>query len=582
MVVTITSSLHGQRVERANRLAVGLSGIAARGDAVGTGAGLGASIHWYPSRQPWLSLVLRATASSFGDVKLTQRPWGVGATETVADYTLHSVLYSAAVGPEFVLRSRRLELYSRLLVGIVNTMTTGEARALASLYAELPGNIYDFPFPIRRRSSAGGTLSLSAGTRVPVARRVHLHLDLGRTIAPPVSITLGTAPRTFEYRQSPGVWALEAGAGFSRQSPQPSGPAQHVHVHSSMTNRRDFLRRAAVATSASAVSLTMRPGLVPPPEILELASANRALPTPPAGSPATVAEDEAYWREVAAQYAVTDKVTNLEAGYWGMMANPVLAAYHRHVDRVNRENSWFARREFPALSQAARQRVAAALGVDAGEIAFARNATEALQHIIGQYNRLQAGDTVIYADLDYPAMQMAMNALAARRGATVVTIAIPEPASRQSIIDVYSKALEANPRTRLLLLTHPNNKSGLMLPVREIADMARARGVDAVIDTAHAFGQFPLSLPDLGVPFAGVNLHKWMGAPLGVAALYISKDALDRIDRAHGDDGPLDRIDSRIHTGTTDFAAIMTVPDAMDFQDRIGIPRKAARLALPA
>jgi isopenicillin-N epimerase len=345
-----------------------------------------------------------------------------------------------------------------------------------------------------------------------------------------------------------------------------------------MTNRRDFLRRTAVASTASAFSLTMHPGLVPPPEILELARADRSLPAPPDGSPATVAQDEGWWREVAAQYAITDKATNLEAGYWGMMANPVLAAYHRHVDRVNRENSWFARREFPALSQAARQRVATALGVEAGEIAFARNATEALQTIIGQYNRLQAGDTVLYADLDYPAMQMAMNALAARRGATVATIAIPEPASRQGILGVYARALEAHPRTRLLLLTHPNNKTGLMLPVRELADMARARGIDAVIDTAHAFGQFPLSLPDLGAPFAAVNLHKWMGAPIGVAALYIRKDALDRIDRAHGDDGSLDRIDSRIHTGTTDFAAIMTVPEALDFQDRIGIPRKAARL----
>jgi hypothetical protein len=71
-----------------------------------------------------------------------------------------------------------------------------------------------------------------------------------------------------------------------------------------MTTRRDFLRRAAVATSASAVSLTMRPGLMPPPDLLALASANRALPPPPAGTPAAVAEDEAYWREVAAQYAV--------------------------------------------------------------------------------------------------------------------------------------------------------------------------------------------------------------------------------------------------------------------------------------
>ncbi len=346
-----------------------------------------------------------------------------------------------------------------------------------------------------------------------------------------------------------------------------------------MTNRRDFLRRAAVGGTATAASLiASRSGLAPPRDIIELARTNRGLPTPPSGSPASVAQDEAWWREVAAQYAITNKATNLEAGYWGMMANPVLAAYHGHLDRVNRENSWFARREFPAISQAARQRVATALGVDAGEIAWARNATEALQTIIGQYNRLQAGDTVMYADLDYPAMQMAMNALAAKRGAKVATIAIPEPASRQGILDVYAKALDANPRTRLLLLTHPNNKTGLMLPLRELTDMARARGVDAVIDTAHAFGQFPVSLPDFGAPFAAVNLHKWMGAPLSVAALYIRKDALDRIDRAHGDDGPLDRIDSRIHTGTTDFAAIMTVPDAMDFQDRIGIPRKAARL----
>ena len=61
----------------------------------------------------------------------------------------------------------------------------------------------------------------------------------------------------------------------------------------------------------------------------------------------------------------------------------------------------------------------------------------------------------------------------------------------------------------------------------------------------------PLSLPETGATFGGVNLHKWVAAPIGVAALYIRKDALNRIDRAHGDDGSLERIDSRIHTGTT-------------------------------
>ncbi len=349
-----------------------------------------------------------------------------------------------------------------------------------------------------------------------------------------------------------------------------------------MSTRRDFLRSASAATAATAAAFALPPHAIATPSRDLLARARdragKPLPAAPRGSDEHVAQDEAYWREVAAQYAITDATTNLEAGYWGMMSAPVLAAYHRNVDHVNRGSSYFARREFPALSQAARARTATALGVAPGEIAFARNATEALQSIIGQYNRLQAGESVMYADIDYPAMQMAMNALAAKRGASVATLEIPEPGSRDEIIAAYTRALDANPRTRLLLLTYPSNKSGLMPPVRELVALAKSRGVDTVLDAAHAFGQVPLNLADVGAPFVGVNLHKWIGAPIGVAALCIRQDALDRVDRAHGDDGPIERIDSRIHTGTTDFAAVMTVPEALDFQERIGIPRKAARL----
>ena len=342
---------------------------------------------------------------------------------------------------------------------------------------------------------------------------------------------------------------------------RPGGPPS---VESGMTCRRDFLRRAALASAASLAA----------PDLAAAAPLFR----PPGGELAGTAQDEAYWREVAAQYQVTDRTTNLEAGFFGMMPAPVLAAYHRNIDRVNRESSYFARRDYPALAEEARARTATALGVATGEIAFSRNATEALQTLIGQYNRVQPGDTVIYADLDYPAMQQAMKALAARRGATVATLDIPEPASFDAILAAYTAAFDAHPRTRLLLLTHTNNKTGLLHPVRAIADLARARGIDTVVDAAHSFGQVPLALPDFGSAFIGVNLHKWVGAPVGVGALYIRGDSLDRIDRAHGDEGPLDRIESRIHTGTTDFAAVMTVPDALDFQGRIGVPRKAARL----
>jgi selenocysteine lyase/cysteine desulfurase len=341
-----------------------------------------------------------------------------------------------------------------------------------------------------------------------------------------------------------------------------------------MTSRRDFLRLAALASTALALPACADSGGT---ESVMGTGVTR-LPAPPSSSPADAARDEVYWRQIAAQYDVTDRTMNMEAGFFGMMPLPVLAAYHRHIDRVNRESSLFARRDFPALATESRRRVAEALGVAPGEIAFSRNATEALQALIGQYNGVKPGDTVMYADLDYPAMQQAMGALAARQGATVATLDIPEPASHEAIMAAYTAAFDANPRTRLLLLTHANNKTGLIHPVRALTELAESRGADVIIDAAHSFGQVPLALTDLGGAFIGLNLHKWVGAPVGVGAMYIRQDRLVSIDRAHGDQGSLERIDSRIHTGTTDFAAVMTVPDALDFQDAIGVPRKAARL----
>ncbi len=330
-----------------------------------------------------------------------------------------------------------------------------------------------------------------------------------------------------------------------------------------MTTRRQFLRNAGLATAALALHTTPSNAASPLP--------TRA--TVPSGS------EEDYWEDVAARYRITDEITNLEGGYWGMMATPVLEAFHRHTERVNRESSYYARTQFDREAAAVRERVAAALDVLPGEIVFSRNATEALQALIGQYNRLQSGETVMYADLDYPAMQQAMNALAARRGAQVATFDFPEPVvSKQQILDAYTEALDAHPRTRLLLLTHANNKTGLIHPVRDITALARARGVDVIVDAAHSWGHVPLDVAGFGADYVGMNLHKWIGAPIGVGAMYIRASGLGGIDRAHGDTGPLDRIDSRLHTGTMNFATILTVPDALDFQESIGWERKHARI----
>ena len=299
----------------------------------------------------------------------------------------------------------------------------------------------------------------------------------------------------------------------------------------------------------------------------------------PPGPPDQVARDEAYWRRVAAHYRVAGGSTNMEAGFFGMMAAPVLAAYHQAIDRVNRESSYYARRGYDADLAAARRRVADFRGATPGEVVLTRGATEALQRLIVQYRRVGPGDVVMYADLDYTAMQFAMNALARQRGGRVAGLVIPEPADRERVLAAYERALDAEPRTRLLLLTHLNNKTGLIIPVRAIVEMARARGADVVVDAAHSFGQVDLALDDLGADFVGLNLHKWIGAPGGVGATVVRAGRQDDIDGMLEDESA-DRqaIDSRIHTGTANFATFLTVPAALDFHQAVGPALKAARL----
>jgi isopenicillin-N epimerase len=301
-----------------------------------------------------------------------------------------------------------------------------------------------------------------------------------------------------------------------------------------------------------------------------------ALPFAAAPISASAATDD--WERVARQYDVTRQVIQLEHGNWGMMARPVLAAYRAHVERVNRDTSYYARRNMVGDLEAVRAMLANAMGVGLDEIAFTRNATEAMKGLILQYNRLKPGDAVLYADLDYDSMQTSMESLAARRGVKVIKINLPEPATRQSLIDAYRAAFDANPAIRMALLTHLSHRTGLVLPVANIATLARSRGIDVLVDAAHSVGQLDFRLPDLKADFIGINLHKWIGAPLGVGAIIIRRDRISAIDPDPAENPKSTDILTRVHTGTPDYSAQLTVPAALQFQAAIGSGRRAARL----
>ena len=294
-------------------------------------------------------------------------------------------------------------------------------------------------------------------------------------------------------------------------------------------------------------------------------------------------DDEVYWRKVANYYDVTKKITNLENGFWGIMARPVLEEYKRQTDFVNRENTLFARFDASKTYRKLRESVAKFLNVGANEIALTRGATESLQSLIGGYNKLKSGDAVLYADLDYSEMKNAMRWLKERRGVKPVKINFPEPSrnrqlTEEQILRFYKDALDKNPRTKLLLLTHLNNWTGLIIPVEKIAKLARKRGVDVILDAAHSVGQVDFDIKQLGCDFVGVNLHKWVGAPIGCGVIYIKKSRVSDIDTFMAKSPGSNRVTARIDTGTSNFAAHMAIPAALDFHQKIGTKAKEERL----
>jgi selenocysteine lyase/cysteine desulfurase len=275
-------------------------------------------------------------------------------------------------------------------------------------------------------------------------------------------------------------------------------------------------------------------------------------------------------------YDVEPGVHNLEAGYWSMMPRVVAEAYARNTTAVNNANAVWARNVLPggegwtSTYKAAQAAIARQMGCAAEEIAVTRSGADALQMLICNYKPLKPGDAVIHCDLDYDAMISAINWLGGHRGARVVKFAMPEPATTANILAAYEDVLKRTPEAKLLLVTQVSNRTGLVTPVREIVAMARARGVDTVVDAAHGVALLDFQLDDLDADFVGWSVHKWTSAPLGLGAMYIRKSRLADIDIAFGSTVPAEDIYARVPPGTVNFPGVATIPTAVAFHFAVG------------
>ena len=293
------------------------------------------------------------------------------------------------------------------------------------------------------------------------------------------------------------------------------------------------------------------------------------------------ARDEHFWHAITQRYDLAPGPINLENGYFGRMTRGVAQDYERQVDFINRSNAVHVRQRFDNTQNLEiRDQLANMLKVSPASIALTNRASDALQSLIRNYKGLQPGDQLLICDLEYHSVEYAMRWVAQQRGLDVIEITHAHPATYESLLNSYREAFAQNPRIKLMALTHVTHRTGLVMPVQAIIELAREHGVEVILDGAHALGQIEFDLPAMGVAFAGFNLHKWIGAPLTLGFMYIDPQRLADIEPDMGSQHyPEPDIRNRAPYGTPNIPAWLTLPKVLqEHIDLGGAPVKGARL----
>ncbi len=290
-----------------------------------------------------------------------------------------------------------------------------------------------------------------------------------------------------------------------------------------------------------------------------------------------VMTDESFWDKVRKDYLLKPDYINLENGYYNIMPQPTLEKFIAHVKQVNLEGAYYMRTVQYDNKKAMAAKLAALTGCTVEDLIMTRNTTESLDMIIGGFP-WQAGDEAVMAEQDYGAMLEMFKQVSKRHGVVNKIISVPNiPSSDEEIVNLYASAI--TPKTKLLMVCHMINITGQILPVKKICDMAHSKGVEVLVDGAHAIAHIQYSIPDLGCDYYGASLHKWLSVPLGVGILYVKKDKISKIWPllAEGDRKE-DDISRLNHIGTHPVHTEITVADAIDYYFKLGPERKESRL----
>jgi len=283
-----------------------------------------------------------------------------------------------------------------------------------------------------------------------------------------------------------------------------------------MLNRRNFLS----TTGSLVASLAVRESL-----LAQLAK------TPPLPDHSLIDNDEdAYWAELRKQFLIPADEVYLNNGTVGSSPAPVLRAVfdaYNTTERMDQQDP----EDYPIWGYAAwndfRDPLAEFVGCKRDEIALLRNATEANSYVANGIE-MQAGDEVLMTDQEHPGGEHPWNLKAKRYGIVVKKVTLPSPVKDSAqVLNLFNDAI--TPRTRVLFFSHITTFSGVVLPAKELASLARTKGILSAVDGAHVPGMMRLNVHDLGCDMYSSSPHKWLMAPKGSGFLYVRDEVIDRL-----------------------------------------------------
>lgn len=335
-----------------------------------------------------------------------------------------------------------------------------------------------------------------------------------------------------------------------------------------MQARRKFLKRFVVATAGFSMLGSHR---LHAAEVSNAAKSLNDLPEEAAS------QDEDLWGQIRLAYPLDRSFIYLNSG--GVSPHPkvVQDSLERFHSLANSGPSYFMGRGMRKELNFVLKQLAKVAGCSVDEICINRNTTEALDTVILGLN-LKSGDEVILARQDYPNMVHAWKQRELRDGVKLVWIDLPMPSSDESeLVDLYVNAFTS--KTKAVHITHINNWTGQMMPVKQICAKARQKNIQSVVDGAHSFAHVDFRIDDLNCDYFGTSLHKWLGAPFGTGMLYVRKERIaDLWPLFPSDPSISDSITKFKGQGTHSLPIELAIGDAIAFHEMIGISRKEARL----